>query len=377
MDIKFLLVVLKTKIPQILLMLTIAVAIAIGISTAQSKWYASYTTLVLNVSDRNPVTQTGMSSQQSQTYFATQLDIIASQKVAAKVVEDLKLDEEEWRYREYMEATQGTGISLRDWIAMGLMQNFLIEPSRESRVVRVGFESTNPSEAARIADAFAAAYIATTLELSMEPARRNTAWFDERLQEIRDQLDAAQARLTDYQQEQGIVAIDERLDTETSRLNELSRELVGAQSELYDVQSRQLGQNHPEYRRAIERERSMTASVDRQKRRLLELRDQRDELSSLVREVENEQRNYDATLQSYYQARLESQFNQTRIAVLSPAVVPQKPVRPNVVLNIASAIFLGLLVGIAMAIFGEILNRKIRSEDDVRVWMETEVLGVV
>ena len=377
MDIKFVLIVLKSKIPQILLMLLIAVTIAIGISTVQSKWYASYTSLVLNLSDRNPFEQSGVPAQLSATYFATQLDIIRSQKVAVKVVQDLELDKDQRRYQEYMDATQGTGVSLVDWIAIGLMQNFIVEPSRDSRVVRIGYRSVNPKEAALVADAFAQAYIATTLELSMEPARRSAGWFDLRLQESRGQLDAAQSRLTAYQQEHGIVAIDERLDTETSRLNELSKNLVAAQGDRYDVQSRQLGQNHPEYRRAVERERSIAASVDRQRSRLLELKEQRDELSSLVREVENEQRNYDATLQSYYQTRLESQFNQTRIAVLSPAVVPQVPVSPNVVLNLASAIFLGLLVGIAMAIFGEVLNRKIRSEDDVRVWMETEVLGVV
>ena len=175
----------------------------------------------------------------------------------------------------------------------------------------------------------------------------------------------------------GIIAIDERLDTETSRLEDLSKSLIDAQADLADVQNRQLGRNHPEYRRAVGRESSASESVAQQKRRLLQLKGQRDELGALVREVENEQRNYDATLQSYYQTRLESQFNQTRIAVLSPAVVPQRPVSPNVILNIASAIFLGLLLGIAMVIFGEILKPKIRTDEDVRDLMGVEVLGVV
>jgi uncharacterized protein involved in exopolysaccharide biosynthesis len=211
----------------------------------------------------------------------------------------------------------------------------------------------------------------------MEPAKRSAGWFDMQLTELRERLDKAQSRLTSYQQDKGIIAIDERLDTETSRLAELSKSLVTAQAELVDVQNRQLGRNHPEYRRAVGRESSISSSVERQKRRLLELKGQRDELGSLLREVENEQRNYDATLQSYYQTRLESQFNQTRIAVLSPAVVPQRPVSPNVMLNIASAVFLGLLLGIAMAIFGEILRPKIRTDEDVRDLMGVEVLGVV
>ena len=377
MDIRLIFVVLRTKYVQIIFTLIVAVAIAAGITAMQSKWYVSYTSLVLNISDRNPFEQSGGSAQLSATYFATHLDILQSQNVAVKVVKALELDEEESRISEYQEETLGLGVSLVDWIAIDLMKNLRVEPSRDSRVVRVGYMSTVAKESAVTADAFAQAYIATTLELSMEPAKRSAGWFDLQLTELRERLDNAQSRLTSYQQDKGIIAIDERLDTETSRLAELSKSLVTAQAELVDVQNRQLGRNHPEYRRAVGRESSINSSVESQKRRLLELKGQRDELGSLLREVENEQRNYDATLQSYYQTRLESQFNQTRIAVLSPAVVPQRPVSPNVILNIASAIFLGLLLGIAMVIFGEILKPKIRTDEDVRDLMGVEVLGVV
>jgi len=377
MDIKLIFVVLKTKYVQIIFTLIVAVAIAAGITAAQSKWYVAYTSLVLNISDRNPFEQSGGSAQLSATYFATHLDILQSQNVAVKVVKALELNKKETIINEYQEETSGLGVSLVDWIAIGLMKNLRVEPSRDSRVVRVGYMSTIAKESAVTADAFAQAYIATTLELSMEPARRSAGWFDLQLTELRERLESAQARLTSYQQDKGIIAIDERLDTETSRLAELSKSLIAAQANLVDVQNRQLGRNHPEYRRAVGREKSSSEAVARQKRRLLELKGQRDELRALVREVENEQRNYDATLQSYYQTRLESQFNQTRIAVLSPAVVPQRPVSPNVILNIASAIFLGLLLGIAMAIFGEILRPKIRTDEDVRDLMGVEVLGVV
>jgi uncharacterized protein involved in exopolysaccharide biosynthesis len=377
MDIKLIFVVLKTKYVQIIFTLIVAVAIAAGITAAQSKWYVAYTSLVLNISDRNPFDQSGGSAQLSATYFATHLDILQSQNVAVKVVKALELDKNETIISEYQEETLGLGVSLVDWIAIDLMKNLRVEPSRDSRVVRVGYMSTVAKESAVTADAFAQAYIATTLELSMEPARRSAGWFDLQLTELRERLENAQSRLTGYQQEKGIIAIDERLDTETSRLAELSKSLIAAQANLVDVQNRQLGRNHPEYRRAVGRERSSSEAVAQQKRRLLELKGQRDELGALVRELENEQRNYDATLQSYYQTRLESQFNQTRIAVLSPAVVPQRPVSPNVILNIASAIFLGMLLGIAMAIFGEILRPKIRTDEDVRNLMGVEVLGVV
>ena len=187
----------------------------------------------------------------------------------------------------------------------------------------------------------------------------------------------AEAKLTAFQQEQGIVALDERLDTETARLNDLSKSLVEAQEQLYDVQSRKLGTNHPEYQRATERERSMRQSVDKQKARLLQLKEQRDTLGSLAREVENEQSNYESTLQAYYQARMESQFNQTNIAILSPAVAPGKPFSPHIALNMVSAGFLGMFLAIAIAVFIELIRRRIRTEDDVSDLLDIPVFETI
>ena len=80
---------------------------------------------------------------------------------------------------------------------------------------------------------------------------------------------------------------------------------------------------------------------DAQKQRILELKNQRDELDSLAREVEIAQQTYEATLQNFYESSMESQFNQTSISVLNYAIPPQAPSSPNVTLNMLSALFLG------------------------------------
>ena len=377
MNLRLFLVIIRSRFWLILFTLMITVATAAVFTNMQSKRYLATTSLVLNVQGgNNPFEQNGMPAQLYASYIATQLDIISSQNVAQKVVDLLHMDEDPGVRAAFMSNGNGNE-TMRTALAASLLQNLVVEPSRDSRVVNIGVVSTDPNRSAVIADAFAQAYIATTLELSMEPARRNTAWFNEQLKDLRKRLNEAQARLTDFQQEKGIVAIDERLDTETSRLNELSKNYVSAQAETYDVKSRQLGENHPEYIRAVKRERSLYYSLEQQKKRVLELKKQRDELGVLAREVENEQQTYEATLQSYYQTRLESQFNQTNIAILNPAIPPQEPISPNVLLNMISAIFLGLLLGIVLAVVIEMLNRRIRTAEDVSELLGSKVLATV
>jgi chain length determinant protein EpsF len=92
--------------------------------------------------------------------------------------------------------------------------------------------------AAIIADAFAKGYIDTTLELRVAPARDTAIWFDEQIKTLRDNLGTAQATLSAYQREKGFSATDERLDVESSRLSELSAQMVNAQAAASDATSR-------------------------------------------------------------------------------------------------------------------------------------------
>jgi uncharacterized protein involved in exopolysaccharide biosynthesis len=52
-------------------------------------------------------------------------------------------------------------------------------------------------------------------------------------------VEVAQSRLSKYQQEHGIVSLDNRLDVESNRLNDLSGQLVLAQGQSMEANSRQ------------------------------------------------------------------------------------------------------------------------------------------
>lgn len=360
MTIRLLLDILKSRFMLILVTLLVTVAVAAVFTMREQKRYTATTSLVLGFDDAGPFEQSALPAQLSSTYLATQLDIVRSQKVALKVVEHLKLDEEAGWREAYKESDAG-GVPIKEWIAGMIMANLRVEPLQNSRVVRVSYAAKAPGDAARMANAYADAFIATTLELTLEPARRNAAWFDEQAKALRARLETARARMSELQSQKGIVALDERLGAETTRLDDISRNLVQAQMATAAARSRQLGENHPEYRSALQREYALQAQLEAQKRNILRLQGQRDELDTLARELESEQRVYDATLQSYYKTAMESQFNQTNIAVLSPALPPTKPSSPNVLLNMISAVAVGLFLGLVLAMLAEMANPKARS----------------
>jgi uncharacterized protein involved in exopolysaccharide biosynthesis len=359
MTLRLLLQILRARFWIVALALLVSLGAAYALTSMEPDRYVAATSLVFSFQQDGPFQDSAIPAQLSSSYLATQVDIIRSQKVARKVVEleDLASDPG-WR-RAYA-AAGVKGITIRDWIALQLMQNVEADPLDDnSRVVSIGYEAESPDLAARMANAYAQAFIVTTLELTMEPARRNAIWFDEQLKGMRARLDSARTRMIQAQAQKGVLTLDEKLGAESSRLDDLSRQLVEAQNETFAVRARQLGENHPDYVSAVQRQRSLEAALQAQKQSILTLNGRRDQLEMLAREVESEQQNYDATLQSYYKTAMESQFNQTNIGVLGAALPPDSPSSPNLVLNLASAAVLGLLVGLALALLAEGLNPRV------------------
>ncbi len=382
MNFQLIIEILRARMMFIAFVVGITLVAAVFFTLQQTKKYSASTSLVLTFTDAGPFEQMGVPTQLAGSYMATQVDIISNQNVALKVVDALGLGDDPVAAEEFMQkhkanpdwSSEGLA-NLREVIAESLRDDLDVSPSRESRVLNIRFASADPATTALVADQFAQSYIDVTLELSMEPARRNAAWFDSQLKVLQSRLEEQQQNLTDYQQERGIVAIDERLDTETRTLEDLSSKLTAAQEATYDVRSRQLGEEHPEYKRALQQERSLEGSLQRQKEKVLEVKKERAQLDLMLRDLENTRSMYDAAIQRYYETSLESQFNQTNIAVLSRAVVPEEPTSPKELLNMALALILGLAFGVGLTILAEVFNRRVRIEDDIKEELGIPVLA--
>ena len=81
---------------------------------------------------------------------------------------------------------------------------------------------------------------------------------------------------------------------------------------------------------------------------VLSLKQQRDEASVLMKEVETAQRAYDQVVARASQTNLESQNTQTNISVLTPATEPADHSSPKLLLNTLLSVFLGTLLAVAL-----------------------------
>lgn len=467
-----LLTILRVRSGLILMILFTVVAAAAAVTLMLPKRYEAATSVI--VEPKAVDLMAGTASQQSATervenLVSTQLDLIASPAVALNVAGQLKLEGNPRarqllvgsgplsKLRELLlavregiadllsnEGAARAELSPQEWIAEQLLRNLRLKSNRDSRLIRISYNSPDPEFAAAAANAFVRAYLETSLQLRVNPAKQSSQWFDVQVREFKRSLEQAEEKLAKYQQEKGIVATDERLDLESGRLNELSGQLAMAQSQSYESQARQrqlrsflgrgggevpaevaaspvvqqlkqnvadreaklaemsrrVGPNHPQFRAAQteleglksqlneqlrsaaqgllssagvapQREGSLRAALDEQRRRVLTLKGDRNELAILVREVDNAQRAYSTAVQRLTQTRMESEVDQPSARIVDTAAVPMRPASPNVSLNLAVAMVAGIALGIGAALFSETISRHVRSERDI-----VEILGM-
>lgn len=406
-------------------------ALALAISLIMPKEYTAATSLVIDVKSPDPIAGVVLQGMMAPGYMATQADIINSDRVARRVVKLLGLADDPEALAQWQRASKGKG-SFEAYYGDLLQGKLSVRPSRDSNVINIGFAAKDPAFAAAVANSFAQAYIDTALELRVEPARQYGRWFEQRLGELRSNLEKAQAKLSAYQQEKGILQTDEHaIDSETARLNQLTEQLAATQAQKADAAGRtrnggselspdvlqnpfiqsvkaeiarqeaklaevgsNLGHNHPQVQQleaqiaglrqqlraeigkisgsaavagkfSSAKADELRLAIEEQKKRLLQLKSQRDELSVLVNDVETARRAYEAVGQRMSQFSLEGQSQQTNILVLSQATEPTVPSRPKPLVNLVIAAFIGALMGIFSALAVELLHRRIRSADDI------------
>lgn len=436
--------ILRARWWIVALVLLLTVATTLVVSLLLPKTYNATASVVVDFKP-DPVSAVMYGGVPSPAVMATQVDIIRSERVALRVVRNLKLNENAQVRDQWLQETQGEG-TIEQWLVALFTKSLDVQPSRESSVISVSYGAPDPRFAAGLANAFVQAYIETALELRVNPAQKYSNFFDDRTKVLRDELEKAQTKLSTFQKENGIIASDERLDVENARLNELSSQLVALQALAAESRSRQaqaagsggdrmqevlnnplisgiradisrgearleelnsrLGDRNPQVveakanlaalrdRLALEtrrvtggvgvtstinnqRERQVAAALEAQRDKVLRMKAVRDDGMLLLRDVESAQRAYDTVQQRYSQTSLESQTTQSNVNVLTQATAPIEPSSPRVLLNVVLSLVLGLLLAMGTALLLELMDRRVRSLDDVVEALELPVLGVM
>jgi succinoglycan biosynthesis transport protein ExoP len=439
MTVAQLLRILAVRWRMIVLMSASGLLIATIWSMVATRSYLAVAQVLVNVRAPETLGNQSVNDQLSTDYLATQIDIIRNESLAQKVVSNLGMTTSPGAAEAF--GWKGQGRSLEDFLAARIRTSLTVTSNAgTSRVISIGYTSSDPKFAADMANGFADAYQQTTLELQAQPARASASWYERRAKELQQQLVTAQTKLTAKQRALGVVTDAGQADAEQARFDALSTQLASAQAQsalassrasrgsLPDAltnpviqnlqteiaklegQRRQLatvaGPNNLDYkqlvsqinalqsqlsmqRQIIERGTSaasdqagdsvarLTDAVEEQRVALLESRARRDEVSVLQQDVRNLQTVYDQMAARRSQLDLLGESSQSNVAILSKAVPPESPTWPRPTLMAIVGLTFGALGGIGLAMLREFFDQRMLSGDDFEAWLRIPNLATL
>ncbi len=237
---------------------------------------------------------------------------------------------------------------------------------------------------------------------------------NKRLQSLTSELSAAQENrrklVARKDQAQSMLGSGADLETLPDILKNTVIQSIKADIRAFDSKlaelSNKLGINHPQYQKTLteirsakdklkaeiraivrgidnevnvarEEERRVKTALESQKELVLKLKTQRGKIDVLTREVDSTLAVYNSALDQYNKTSLQSLVTNANVTILDQAVTPTRPSGPKIVQNLVLGLIVGLMLGLGLAFFLEILDRRIRSEEDIATELDLPVLGVV
>ena len=359
----YLQIILRRRWVIITVFVTLVVTVLIS-SLKEKPLYQAIATLMIerespNVVSFKEVTPMGPSDYQTyRDYYETQYKLMKSRSVLAKVMDSLKLNE--------------TFSGKRNDPVERFSKILKVSPVRNSQLVEIAVEYHNPGIAAKVANEIADEYMRQNLERSINATHDAAMWLSKKIAEQRQKVMESELVLQDYRLKHNINVLPQMSGEEATE--NVKAEYARLQA-LFDNYSQRYTDGHP---KMIE----LKAQINSLKNKIQGLEDvdmgnKTMEYMVLEREVQTNKQMYDILLTRLKETSLSSTLTGNNISIVDRAEVPQKPIKPNLKLNMTLAMVFGLIMGTGLGFFVEYLDTTIKSPDDIKEILKSHLLGVI
>jgi succinoglycan biosynthesis transport protein ExoP len=409
-------------------------------------------------------------------YLETQAQILRSDELALEVIRTLKLDKQVTTdevsgkktniIRDAMQKIRGllrkptspaqisvdnganvVVLTPAETAALRSFQKHLsVTVMRNTDLVDVSFAATDPRLAAMVTNTVADHFIERNQQMRVDKAMQATGWLSKQLDDLREKVEKSNDALAQFQNANGIVDIDEKQNTTTQTVEDLTRQLNAAKgdriqleaevkslnesgvdalavarsnlllqdlsrmlaetsahlaeaqvvygdnnanvrkyrNQVNELQNRLQGERNriaqsvrASYNSAAAREQLLTKALDGMKGKVHEMNETVVRNSTLKKQVQVNEDLYNNLSTKLKEAGIAAGLRSSTIRVLDRARIPDRPFKPQVMMNLAIGGLLGLILAIGIPLLKELLTDRVRVPEDVRALTGLSPIGVV
>ncbi len=250
MDVGEFLKIARKRARLLLPCMAIAGALCLGYLVTAPTRYAATMSIFIDPRERVPlgVDAAPMPQSPDMALIESEMRILTSKTVLRKLVESQHLlDDPDYRpggLRQILGALTGflhSGAPNPDARIEALVESLgnaiSVKRSERNYIIDVETRAGSPDRAARLASGLADAYFADQKDLSDATAAQQSAWLDNKLNDVRGRVQAAERRAQDYRDAQSLVMSDGHVSPE-QQLKDANDALVAARGRRAEIEAR-------------------------------------------------------------------------------------------------------------------------------------------
>lgn len=239
----------------ILLVTLIVLIMVLTVTYLMIPTYRANLTLQIDREDIRVVKIEGVAPDEAtgtgQDYYQTQYGLLKSRNLAQRVIDQLDLVNREHevaspsllaRAKTWLASWWPSGLQTEDVaptsetarkeaVITAFLDNLTVAPVRNSRLVKLSYDSPNPELAANALNTLARTYIDFNLERRYEASSYARDFLHERLQQLKTRLEESEREMVEFASRQGIVTTDESQNIVSQRLTAINAGLAAAEKQ--------------------------------------------------------------------------------------------------------------------------------------------------
>jgi succinoglycan biosynthesis transport protein ExoP len=214
------------------------VAVMFVVIKLMPKVYVATVTLIVNFDNKDPLAGRDFAGgQQANSYVPTQIELILSRVVLQPVADRLRLTAE----NDFTHGFAGSPAALNEVVTKNLHDVLQVQQGVNSQLLYISASAKTAERAAELANAVADEYLRQERQRTNQPAGERAERYSKQLQELRDKAIAAQDRVTEFRQQNGMTEIESNVsDVEGAALAELQQKLEAAQNQRREIEAHQI-----------------------------------------------------------------------------------------------------------------------------------------
>ncbi len=411
------------------------VVVALSVARTLPERYPARARVLMDVVKPDPVTGQMITGNAARGYIKTQMELIQDYRVAGDVVDKLGWEKNPQVIAVWQQETSGQG-DFRRWGAQRIIENTDVQLVEGSNILEILYEAPNPEVAKQVVGMLREAYIDASLRFRTDSAGRTADWYFEQSDKAQTALAAAESTRAKFLKDNNLVVGPTGSEAESAKLADLQSALMAARGGQVQAESQavlqtvssgvldqlkmqlatiddqiaqageRFGSEHPAYKALVSRRQVISSQLAREEReaksegalrsgssrqtvnelealyngqraKVLGMQDTLNELAQLTREVELRRQQYEKAAARTADLRLESNVSESGLVVLGDAIGSGKPSFPNWPQIIGLSTAFGLGLGVVLAVFTELLTRRIRGTEDLNFAARAPVLAVI